>query len=77
MATQELESPPSLAGIYPRALTGAITELPRKLPGLRRGGEPELPDLELAVHDVEIDREHLAHYDHVCGFRVRDELPPT
>jgi len=77
MATQELESPPSLAGIYPRALTGAVTELPRKLPGLRRGGEPELPDLELVVRDVEIDREHLAEYDHVCGFRVRDELPPT
>ena len=77
MAVEELESPPSLATMYPRALTGALTELPRKLPGLRRGGEPELPDLELAVHDVEIDREHLAHYDHVCGFRVRDELPPT
>src|SRR5215217_2563365 len=77
MAVEELESPPSLAGIYPRALTGALTELPRKLPGLRRGGEPELPDLEFVVHDVDVDREHLAHYDHVCGFRVRDELPPT
>jgi len=77
MATQELESPPSLTGLYPRALTGAVTELPRKLPGLRRGGEPQLPDLDLVVRDVEIDREHLAEYDHVCGFRVRDELPPT
>jgi len=54
-----------------------VTELPRKLPGLRRGGDPELPDLELAVNDVEVDRDHLAHYDHVCGFRVRDELPTT
>jgi hypothetical protein len=77
VGVQELESPPSLSGLYPRALTGAVTELPRKLPGLRRGGEPELPDLELVVHDLEVDREHLAHYDHVCGFRVRDELPPT
>jgi hypothetical protein len=77
MATQELDSPPSLTALYPRALTGAVTELPRRLPGLRRGGDPELPDLELAVRDVEVDREHLAHYDHVCGFRVRDELPPT
>jgi acyl dehydratase len=71
-----LDSPPSLRALYPRALTGAVAELPRKLPGLRRG-EPSLPDLELAVRDVEIDREHVAAYDRVCGFRVRDELPPT
>jgi hypothetical protein len=73
---RELDSPPSLTALYPRALTGAVTELPRKLPGLRRG-EAALPDLELAVRDVRIDREHLAAYDRVCGFRVRDELPPT
>lgn len=77
MATVELDSPPSLAAIYPRALTGAITELPRSIPGLRRGGDPELPDLEYAVRDVQIDRDHLARYDHVCGFRLRDALPPT
>ena len=77
MATRELDSPPSLRAIYPRALTGAATELPRKLPGLGRSGEPALPDLELAVRDVEVDRHHLAEYDEVCGFRLRDELPPT
>jgi hypothetical protein len=77
MTTEELDAPPSLAAIYPRALTGAVTEIPRKLPGLRRGGEPELPDLEYVVRDVEVDRDHLAQYDHVCGFRLRDELPPT
>jgi acyl dehydratase len=77
VATEELESPPSLAAIYPRALTGAVTELPRMLPGLRRGGEPKLPDLEYVVRDVEIDRDHVAQYDHVCGFRLRDELAPT
>ncbi|MEA2444515.1 MAG: hypothetical protein QOJ12_1807, partial [Thermoleophilales bacterium] len=73
---RELDSPPSLRALYPRALTGAVAELPRKLPGLRRG-EPSLPDVELGVRDVEIDREHVAAYDRVCGFRVRDELPPT
>lgn len=77
MATEELESPPSLSALYPRALTGAVTELPRKLPGLRRGGDPQLPDLELVVHDIEVDRDHLADYDQVCGFRLRDELPAT
>jgi hypothetical protein len=77
MATRELDSPPSLSAIYPRALTGAVTELPRKLPGLKRGGEPSLPDLDFVVRDVEVDRHHLAEYDAVCGFRLRDELPPT
>ena len=77
MATRELDAPPNLSAIYPRALTGAVTELPRKLPGLRRGGDPSLPDIELAVRDVEVDRHHLAEYDEVCGFRLRDELPPT
>ena len=76
MATRELDTPPSLSAIYPRALSGAVTELPRKLPGLGRG-EPSLPDLELVVRDVEVDRHHLAEYDEVCGFRLRDELPPT
>ncbi len=77
MATEELEQPPSLTGLYPRALSGAVTELPRKLPGLGRSGDPALPDKELVVHGVEIDRDHLAHYDHVCGFRLTNYLPPT
>jgi acyl dehydratase len=77
MATRELDSPPGLRGLYPKALAGTVLELPRKLPGLGRGGEPELPDEELVVSGIEVDREHLAHYDRVCGFRVRDELPPT
>ena len=77
MASEELDRPPSLTGLYPRAVTGALTELPRKLPGLRRGGDPALPDKELVVHDVEVDREHVAHYAHVCGFRLTNVLPPT
>ena len=36
----------------------------------------ELPDREL-TRSVEIDRGHLAAYDRVCGFRLRDELPAT
>jgi MaoC like domain len=41
---------------------------------LRRPGE--LPDRELG-RSVVVDRSHLAAYDRVCGFRLRDELPPT
>jgi acyl dehydratase len=41
---------------------------------LRRPGE--LPDREL-TRTVAVDRGHLAAYDRVCGFRLRDELPAT
>jgi hypothetical protein len=41
------------------------------------GGRGEaLPEREL-TREVEIDRDHLAAYDRVCRFRLRDELPPT
>ena len=36
----------------------------------------ELPDREL-TRAVSVDCGHLAAYDRVCGFRLRDELPPT
>jgi hypothetical protein len=36
-----------------------------------------LPDRELTREGVQVDRGHLAAYDRVCGFRLRDELPPT
>jgi acyl dehydratase len=29
------------------------------------------------TREVRVDRERLAAYDRVCGFRLRDELPPT
>jgi len=40
----------------------------------RRGGE--LPDATLSA-EVVVDREHLAAYSRVCGFRLGDELPMT
>jgi acyl dehydratase len=76
MGVRDLESPPSMRSLYRKAIAGVGASALRRLPGF--GGEPrELPDLELVLHDVEIDRGHLARYDHVCGFAVRDELPPT
>jgi hypothetical protein len=76
--TTELDSPPSLTALYPKALAGTVLDLPKKLPLI--GGSDDdatLPDEELVVSGVEVDRDHLAHYDRVCGFRFRDELPPT
>jgi acyl dehydratase len=45
------------------------------LSALRRR-QDELPARELA-RTVAVDRSHLAAYDRVCGFRLRDELPAT
>lgn len=72
---KELEKPPGLTGLYPKALLGTLSSPVRRLPGLGRSGE--LPDTRLEVKGVEIDRAHLAAYDRVCGFTLRDELPPT
>ncbi len=44
--------------------------------GSLRRRPSELPDREL-TRSVEVDRAHLAAYDRVCGFRLRDELPAT
>jgi acyl dehydratase len=41
------------------------------------GGGKEIPELELVLTDVEIDRDRLAAYDRVCGFSLRDEVPST
>lgn len=56
-----------LGALYARALVGAAQP--------RRGDE--LPQQVLERDDVEIDREHLAAYDRVCGFRLAERLPPT
>ncbi len=41
----------------------------------RRAGS--LPDSELVVRGVTVDRDHLAAYNRVCGFRLRNALPAT
>jgi acyl dehydratase len=47
---------------------------PLRLVRIRR--PDELPDRVL-TRELSVDREHLAAYDRVCGFRLRDELPAT
>ncbi|HEY4018170.1 MAG TPA: MaoC/PaaZ C-terminal domain-containing protein [Pseudonocardiaceae bacterium] len=67
--TVELESTPKLLGIFGKAALGA-------LPGFGRSGT-ELPSTTYVRNGVRVDRERLAAYDRVCGFRVSDLLPPT
>ncbi|MFL5912077.1 MAG: MaoC family dehydratase [Gaiellaceae bacterium] len=73
---QELSSSPSMRVLYPKAALGMGRSVLGKLPGVG-GGERALPDEELALNGVEIDRDHLAAYDRVCEFRLRDEVPAT
>jgi acyl dehydratase len=76
MSVKELSRPPSMRTLYPKAVAGSGRSMLRKLPGVG-GGERALPDLELALHDVEVDRRHLIDYEHVCGFLLSDEMPAT
>ena len=75
---RRLDGPPGAATLYPRAVAGSFA-LPilRKVPLLPPGRPDGLPDVELALDDVELDRERLARYARVCGFPVRDTLPGT
>jgi acyl dehydratase len=72
MEVKEIGDTPGLAPLYAKAF---VTSLP--LPLVGGGGDGELPENGLTLHDVEVDREHLADYNHVCGFRLADALPPT
>ncbi|WP_103353939.1 MaoC/PaaZ C-terminal domain-containing protein [Amycolatopsis sp. CA-128772] len=68
MAIRELDSTPSLATLYPKALLGGV---------LRKPAGDSLPDTELVRTGVVVDPAHLAAYNTVCGFRLSDELPAT
>jgi acyl dehydratase len=67
MDTIELDSAPSLASLYARAVSASI------LPGSRSA----LPDRRLVLRGVELERERVAAYSRVCGFGARSEIPAT
>lgn len=75
MATRTLRSAPSTLELYARA-TAPLLPGASRLPFVGGGGG-ELPDLELVLEDVHVDRDRLAAYAHVCGFSLRDALPAT
>jgi acyl dehydratase len=70
MSRVELPAAPRLAALYARALQ-------RQLPVIGGGGGDALPETELVLADATVDRDHLAAYDAVCGFRLSDVAPPT
>ena len=75
MSDRRLRSSPAILPIYGRALLGALPGAGR-LPFVSGGGS-EMPDLALELEGVGVDRDRLAEYCRVCGFTLRDELPPT
>lgn len=68
MTVQMLQSSPSTGSVLARA---AVSPL------LKRNRKPELPDLTYGVDGVRTDREKLAAYNDVCGFRGTGPVPAT
>ncbi|HEX2095827.1 MAG TPA: MaoC/PaaZ C-terminal domain-containing protein [Solirubrobacterales bacterium] len=75
MASKALDSSPSILPLYAKAAAPMIpgASLLPFVPG--RG--KEIPDVELTLDGVLADTEQVAAYARVCGFALRDHLPPT
>lgn len=75
MTTRNLDSPPAILPLYARAAAPLIpgASLLPFVPG--RG--KDVPDLELTLEGARPDPEAVAAYAKVCGFTLRDQLPPT
>lgn len=75
MATRELTGAPRILPLYARALAPLLPGASR-LPHVAGGGGA-VPDLELRLSGVRVDRRHLADYDQVCSFPAHEGLPAT
>jgi acyl dehydratase len=75
MRTRTLDSSPRILPLYARAAAPMIPGA-SLLPFLPGGGG-EMPELELTQPGVRADGDAVAAYDRVCGFPLRDHLPPT
>lgn len=75
MAARTLGSPPSILPLYARAAASLIpgTSLLPFIPG----GGKDVPDIELVLAGVRVDRDKVARYAKVCGCSLRDHLPPA
>jgi acyl dehydratase len=74
--TRTLDTSPSILPLYARA---ALPMIPgASLLPFVPGGGGEIPDgLDLELAGVTADPEQVAAYAKVCGFALRDTLPPT
>jgi len=75
MGARTLDSPPSITLLYARAAAPLIPGA--SLLPFVPGGGGEIPELELELAGVSADPADVAAYAKVCGFALRDSLPPT
>ncbi|MGD9735697.1 MAG: MaoC/PaaZ C-terminal domain-containing protein [Solirubrobacterales bacterium] len=73
--TRTLQSSPSILPLYARAAAPLVPGL--SLLPFVPGGGGEIPEIELELPNVRADVEAVAAYARVCGFALRDQLPPT
>jgi hypothetical protein len=75
MTARRLESSPSILPLYVRA---AVPLIPgASLLPFVPGGGGEIPDIELDLAGLRAKPDDVAAYAKVCGFALRDHLPPT
>jgi acyl dehydratase len=75
MPARTLDSPPSILPLYARAAAPLIPGA--SLLPFVPGGGGEVPNLELSLDGIRPDADAVAAYAKVCGFSLRDDLPPT
>jgi acyl dehydratase len=73
--TKKLTSAPSILPLYARAAMPLVPGASR-LPFVPGGGG-EIPDVRLELDGVVADPDAVAAYAKVCGFALRNHLPPT
>jgi acyl dehydratase len=77
VSERTLDSTPNLLALYGKAALGAIP-MTDKLPLLGVGGRSEeMPATTLVLREAVADPDRVADYCRVCGFTLRDTLPPT
>ena len=72
---RKLTGPPSILPLYARAAAPLVPGL--SLLPFVPGGGGEIPDTRLELDRVVADPGAVAAYAKVCGFALRDHLPPT
>jgi acyl dehydratase len=78
VTTRTLSGAPGAASLYPRAVAGTYAlPLLRGVPVIGPGKAKGLPALAFALEDVTLEGGHVADYARVCGFSLRDAVPPT
>jgi acyl dehydratase len=75
MPTRVLERSPHILPLYARAAAPMVPGA--SLLPFVPGGGGEIPELELEQTGVRADPAAVASYARVCGFALRDSLPPT